>query len=460
MSFTKRLRSWFFRGNAPINPNVLDEDGNATLRDNLANRGVPTQNTMQDLTASAVFFTQSEDRAKETSGGPIEDEVGHVAIATDVQAKANTDGLLDTSRTLAVHPGQLPTVEADPEPQLIDGSFQADFEDTPIEVEVDPDVDTRNNFLLRFKQSLLDFISGITNQIQTNISNISTNTSNISTNTNSINDINNTLTGGTLDVLEGGTGVVTPATTLNFDADDFDVADAGGGTANIEVAASIKNAATDGTLDVRESNITVRDPVNEMNFDGADFNLLTFAPGQVVITASALLSSGIPGNWINEEGAALNGRISITDVTGPASTFTVSINATSYSRYIQLNSTTIIYNFWLDFSVTSDNFGGGVGSFIVRYNLAHTGKTVGTSFQSSVCELRNVTGELQTDNSDFLRVQATGNGSTPDGLAATGGNELYFISNPVPGTAGYLTAGFGSASGGLVIVGQIVLKVT
>lgn len=162
MSFTKRLRSWFFRGDAPINPNVLDEDGNATLRDNLANRGVPTQNTMQDLTASAAFFTEAGDRAKLSTGGAIKNEVGLVTVAPDTDVVnagvyvGNTG--LEADRTKVVHAQQLTEVDE------VSQSIGYAPNDVPtynaviIEKNQDAATTTRNRFVPRFAAGFITWI--------------------------------------------------------------------------------------------------------------------------------------------------------------------------------------------------------------------------------------------------------------------------------------------------------------
>lgn len=145
MSFTKRLRSYFFRVGAPVNPNV---SGN--LKDHLKDRGAPTEETFTDLTASSIFFTESGDRAKASTGGAIENEVGHVAITTDAKAKAGTSGL-EADRTLVVHAAQLPTVEV--QSDTID-----DFTGNSLEVTADAGTLTRNRYIFNLTTAFKNWL--------------------------------------------------------------------------------------------------------------------------------------------------------------------------------------------------------------------------------------------------------------------------------------------------------------
>jgi len=142
MAFTKQLRSWFFRKNAPINK----EGKKINFQDNQR----PDQDAFERLTASALFFTETEDRAKQSTGGVVEDEVGHVAITTDAKAKANTDGL-EADRTLVPTAKHLPTSAANSE--TID-----DFTGDVLEVTVDAGVTTRNNFLFNLSASFSSWL--------------------------------------------------------------------------------------------------------------------------------------------------------------------------------------------------------------------------------------------------------------------------------------------------------------
>jgi hypothetical protein len=130
MSFTKELRSWFFRTGAPTNT-----EGKKI---NLENGSRPDQDVFEKLSASHLNFSEAGDRAKINTGAAIETEVGTVAVTSDAKAKAGTSGL-EIDRTLVVHASQLPTPEANSE--TID-----DFTGDALEITVDLATSTRNNY--------------------------------------------------------------------------------------------------------------------------------------------------------------------------------------------------------------------------------------------------------------------------------------------------------------------------
>jgi hypothetical protein len=179
MSFVKELRSWLFRDGAPINPDV---DGN--LKDHLKQRGAPSQNTFERFTASVPFFKEADDRAKLSTGGAIENEVGLVTVAPDTDVVnagvyvGNTG--LAADRTKVVHAAQLSTVDAT-ESQTVGA-----LADNLVEVTVDGAVTTRNNFLLRLKESFRAWLDTLRSDVDTNTTNIATNTANIATNASDI----------------------------------------------------------------------------------------------------------------------------------------------------------------------------------------------------------------------------------------------------------------------------------
>ena len=151
----KRLRAYF----AEITASAAKRG--TRLRDGDRPNGA----TFTDLLSSIVFKTEGDDRAKEDDSLiAIADLNGHVVAATDVQAKANQDK--KTDRTLVAQPAQLPTVASD-ETLTISSANTPYTVDTPLEITVDGDIATRNNFLTNFKasfntwlQTLVTFIDG------------------------------------------------------------------------------------------------------------------------------------------------------------------------------------------------------------------------------------------------------------------------------------------------------------
>jgi hypothetical protein len=99
----KRLRAWFFTVTS-----VLRLDGTVGgVR--FRTRDKPTQSTMEDLTVSVPFFTETDSRARVSASSTLESEQGLTVLANDTQAKANATQLTD--RSLVVQPHQLPTLE-------------------------------------------------------------------------------------------------------------------------------------------------------------------------------------------------------------------------------------------------------------------------------------------------------------------------------------------------------------
>jgi microcystin-dependent protein len=182
MSFIKELRTYFFRANAPINPNVAGDK-----RDNMSTEGVPSQDTMERFTASHLNFRERGDRAKQagkdyngnTYATPAEDFelVGHVQIATDDQVLAYEDGMNDTpgeESTKVVHPQQLTEDASNPETLVLDGvtnSSSAPSANTEtIEVIKDIAETRRNRYLYRISETFRTWINGVV----TNLTNINT----------------------------------------------------------------------------------------------------------------------------------------------------------------------------------------------------------------------------------------------------------------------------------------------
>lgn len=158
MSFVKEFRAWFFRGNAPINPLVPGDH-----KDNLSTEGVPSQDTMERLTASHLSFKETSDRAKQFTGAELdEDLVGHSQAETDANAKANVDGLQATT-TKVVHAGQLPTVGIGPN-QAITGTQVPLASSALLDTSADGTA-TRNNFLVTITAALLGWYQDVSDKI-------------------------------------------------------------------------------------------------------------------------------------------------------------------------------------------------------------------------------------------------------------------------------------------------------
>jgi microcystin-dependent protein len=180
MSFIKELRSYFFRANAPINPNVPGDK-----KDNLQKEGVPSQDTMERLTASFLNFRERKDRAKQagkvytnpdgTFISPDEDFelAGHVQIATDAEAKAWTDGMVETAgneSTKVVHPQQLPDVNSDNQTTTNFNAIVNDSTSPAANIEtitstIDPTETRRNNFLLRVSAGFQTYLNNIVESV-------------------------------------------------------------------------------------------------------------------------------------------------------------------------------------------------------------------------------------------------------------------------------------------------------
>lgn len=175
MTFVKERRTYFFRGNAPINPSVPDNK-----KDNLATEGVPSQDTMERLTASAIFFRERADRAMQSTGTENDENlVGHVQVETDANAKNWTSGLQSTvgaETTKVIHARQLAEVSQDEDITTTLGEITNDSnspEATNIQtvaVTINPVQDQRNDFELRITAELATWA----NNLVTNLSSVNT----------------------------------------------------------------------------------------------------------------------------------------------------------------------------------------------------------------------------------------------------------------------------------------------
>lgn len=131
----KRLRAWFFTVTS-----VLRLDGTVGgVR--FRTRDKPTQSTMEDLTVSVPFFTETDSRARVSASSTLESEQGLSVLANDTQAKANATQLTD--RSLVVQPHQLPTLE------VIANSATEDMPTTGLFTQTGA-ASTRNQYQIRF----------------------------------------------------------------------------------------------------------------------------------------------------------------------------------------------------------------------------------------------------------------------------------------------------------------------
>lgn len=140
---SKRLRSWFFTVTS-----VLRLDGTVGgVR--FRTRDKPTQATMEDLTVSIPFFTETDSRARVSASSTLESEQGLAVLANDTQAKANATQLTD--RSLVVQPHQLPTLE------VIANSATEDMPTTGLFTQTGA-ASTRNQYQIRFAGAWLTWL--------------------------------------------------------------------------------------------------------------------------------------------------------------------------------------------------------------------------------------------------------------------------------------------------------------
>jgi hypothetical protein len=132
----------------------------------------PNEQSFKNWVQSSVFKTEPEDRAKvNDTTKPLEEVAGHVALATDEEAKSNATQPQD--RALAAQPSQITTAKGVEGSDLnlsldtISNDNQIDdpivFDDTAIEVE--DERTTRNDYLIRFKESFRNFLSSLVETI-------------------------------------------------------------------------------------------------------------------------------------------------------------------------------------------------------------------------------------------------------------------------------------------------------
>jgi hypothetical protein len=151
----KRLKNWFFTATS-------------VLRDDLTMGGVrllksdqPTESTMRDLLESSTFSTESDDRAKVTTGEDITlgTEQGLVVLATDSQVKSHQAQLSD--RSLVVQPHQTPDIANGAVAQVPDGSWFPGYNAETIDVTIDPSTTTRNRFLVRIADNYSYWLANV-----------------------------------------------------------------------------------------------------------------------------------------------------------------------------------------------------------------------------------------------------------------------------------------------------------
>lgn len=131
-------RAWFFMTTATTRFKSMDRPNEASFR---------------NLTDSALFKAESEDRAKEDSASPVSLLNGHVVAATDAQAKANEAKKSD--RTLVAQPSQLPSVVSAPSQAI--GAYTGQS----VTVTVDPTVTTKNSFLVKVSDAFITYVNSL-----------------------------------------------------------------------------------------------------------------------------------------------------------------------------------------------------------------------------------------------------------------------------------------------------------
>ena len=164
---SKRLKSYFSQITS-----ILRSDGTIGGT-RFLKKDQPTQATFTDLVDSTVFSAESGDRAKPYIGGAIQNEQGLAVLATDSQAKAGATQLSD--RSLVVQPSQLPSVQDSKisggsdisgsdvslnAPNLVSTGFDITTNST-LKVTIDPSISTKNNYLIRFSNYYLNWLSSI-----------------------------------------------------------------------------------------------------------------------------------------------------------------------------------------------------------------------------------------------------------------------------------------------------------
>lgn len=247
-----------------------------SVRDNSTNFAEthdPSEARYRALFNSLPFLAEPESRAKTDASTAIKNIVGLVAIGTDTQVKAGTSGI-GTDKTLVPHTGQLPVVASETR-NYGTGLFNGET----IEITVDATVTTRNQFNARLTQAFVQWVSDQISNASTGETNTASNiggevelfaqkvssdlqfrtirslvnyltvTQNNSNNTVDISFnasqfiTDNNLTPTPLNTVSS-TVDVDPTTTLNFNADQFNITDAGSGVANVTLDNRVINIPT------------------------------------------------------------------------------------------------------------------------------------------------------------------------------------------------------------------------
>jgi hypothetical protein len=351
----KKQRSYFF--------DPASDTNSRGYKKNFQTSGEPDEALMTDLIDSVVNFSETDDRAKQSTGVEADaDLVGHVQIATDVEAKANTSGL-EVGTTKVVHAGQLPTVDAT-EAQTV-----GVLTDNLIEVAADG-TSTRNNFLVKLKETFRAWLNTLRGDVDTNTTNIATNTSNIATNTANIST---------------NTANIANNTTL------------------------INNQSSNGTLAVKEANSTVASPVKNLNFDGADFDVTDNGGGQATVQLNPSAISPV-NSWTEIGQAEFTGGSAIQVLydngssVNSATTWSVTSLSGAASKVI-LGSNTMVYSFAFIVNIQSDSSIIATGStdmnLKVYIPLDNTGETLaGSNIPTSMPYLKRASGDVIGTNTN------------------------------------------------------------
>lgn len=188
MAGVKQLKAWFIAATTDIS--------------RLRNFDKPNQQTFENLIASTTFSTESNDRAKISTGATLGSEQGLVVLTSDIQAKANQTQLTD--RSLVVQPSQLPTNST------INQTVGDFTSDSPLNITIDGTISTRNNFIISLKSTFITFLNKYFPSF--------TNSTGLFMRSNGTNIIFDTIVSNDLPVIpitKGGTGQITASLAIN-----------------------------------------------------------------------------------------------------------------------------------------------------------------------------------------------------------------------------------------------------
>lgn len=311
MSFTKQLRSWFFRNNAPLNI----EGKKVNFQDNQR----PDQDAFEKLTASALFFTEAEDRAKINTGAAFASEVGTVAITSDTKAKANTSGF-EADRTLVVHAGQLPT--PDVSSQVID-----DF--TGAALDITPDgTTTRNNNIFTLSAT---FSAWLLSRLVPGGGTVGQVLSKVSGTDYDLTWVTPTAipASSSIIVKEEGATVGTTTSTIDFVGDGVTATDAGGNETTVTIPRLI----------VQDTDVTVGTTTATLNFEGtAVASTVDEGSGKTTVTINQAAASTPSYSWANLATSVIN----LTFDSGTtAGTYTPTVTSATI-KYIKIDKLVVL----------------------------------------------------------------------------------------------------------------------